>query len=110
MVDEYNLTIREVIWQKICNFLCLIKKEKKPVSFLNKFSSFDEVEKLSEGYEAEQIFNKVRSAVLEVKAGHACFERDGCLFYEKSFYLQLIAILYNIYLREDCILLILEEV
>lgn len=100
MIDEYNLDRREILEQKIRNLISVIRKEKKAVSFRKNFLTFDEAQKLCEGYESEKIFNKVKKAALMVKSGEACYERDGCLFYHNDFYLQLIAILYNIYLKE----------
>ncbi len=48
------------------------------------------------GYNADAIFEKVSSAALKVRDGKACFERDGYLFYEEEFDLELLAAFYEI--------------
>ena len=49
------------------------------------------------GYENTCIFEKVKNATLMVKEGKAAYERDGFLFYEKEYYLQLLAVLFEIF-------------
>ena len=48
------------------------------------------------GYDSDPIFEKVSSAALKVRDGEACFERDGYLFYEEEFYLELLSAFYEI--------------
>lgn len=53
------------------------------------------------GYDALSIYEKMKNAALLVREGKACYERDGVLFYEKEYYLQLLAVLYEIVLIEN---------
>lgn len=101
MKDEYNLNKKEIVKQKLIRFFAFLKNEKKAVSFQKKLSCFSEARQMCDGYEAETIFDKVKNAVLEVKAGNAYYERDGCLFYEKDYYLQLIAVLFTIFFDQE---------
>ena len=101
MKDEYNLNKKEIVKQKLSRVFAFLKNDKKAVSFQKKLSCFSEARQMCDGYEAETIFDKVKNAVLEVKAGNAYYERDGCLFYEKDYYLQLIAVLFTIFFDQE---------
>jgi putative methyltransferase (TIGR04325 family) len=46
------------------------------------YSSWDEAKRHCKGYDSEIILNKVKSALLQVKAGSAVYERDSVLFNE----------------------------
>lgn len=52
------------------------------------------------GYDADSIFKKVTDAALTVNKGEACFERDGYLFYEEEFDLELLSAFYMVALYE----------
>lgn len=97
MIDEYTFDNKEMLKQKIKGVFA--KKGHEMVMFQKKIASFEIARNMCEGYEADQIFNKIKKAALEVKNGKACYERDGYLFYERDYYLQLIAILLGIYLE-----------
>lgn len=98
MKDAYTFEYKEMIKQKMKNLISPRRTE--TVSFVGRFPSYEAAKQECEGYGAETIFNKVKIAALEVKAGNACYERDGYLFYQKDFYLQLVAVLLEIYLKE----------
>lgn len=48
--------------------------------FSGDFSSWKEVEDLSEGYDSDIIFDRVKEASLKVKKGEAAYERDSVIF------------------------------
>lgn len=48
--------------------------------YFGNYSSWEEAQKDSEGYDADLILEKVKSAMLKVRDGKAAFERDSVLF------------------------------
>lgn len=48
------------------------------------FDSWEAAQLQSNGYNADNILQKVLAASLRVKEGNALFERDSALFYEKN--------------------------
>ena len=99
MFDEYTFTSREMLRQKIERCLTFWRNRQAMVSFEGRFPSFEIAKEKCGGYEEDTIFEKVKSAAISVKEGKACYERDGYLFYEKDYYLQLLAILYSVFLE-----------
>lgn len=65
------------------NYLLWKLKHKNPI-FSGDYESMEQAGKLCRGYEAEEIFEKVKNAALAVKNKEACYERDSFLFYEKK--------------------------
>ena len=57
------------------------------------FDSWKAAQLRSNGYNADNILQRVRSASLKVKKGEALFERDSVLFYEKEYCWELLATL-----------------
>lgn len=53
------------------------------------------------GYSDEKIFDRVAKSALEVKKGNACYERDGILFYENNYNLQIISIFLMVYCNKQ---------
>jgi len=74
--------MKKVIKELIPPFLLkLIKKASgHEYGFFGDFKTWKEAQKLSTGYDAEIILDKVRNSLLEVKAGRAIYERDSVLF------------------------------
>lgn len=60
------------------------------------YKSWDEASALCKGYDASEVFEKVKSASLAVKNGNAVFERDGVLFYHEEYSWELLACLFKI--------------
>ena len=50
------------------------------IGFTGHYQTWEEAERDSEGYAAEEILAKTRSALLKVKNGEAAFERDSVVF------------------------------
>jgi len=44
------------------------------------YNSWEEAKKCSEGYDSEEILNKVKNSLLKVKKGQAAYERDSVIF------------------------------
>lgn len=101
MIDEYTFSNNEMMRQKMRQILSFRKTQKGMVYFEGRFSDFESAEKVcfGKGYEDDKIFVKVKKSAMAVKEGKACYERDGYLFYEKDYYLQLLAILYEVFLQ-----------
>ena len=57
------------------------------------FDSWEAAQLQSNGYNADNILQKVLAASLRVKEGNALFERDSVLFYEKKYCWELLAAL-----------------
>lgn len=55
------------------------------------FSSWEEASKHSEGYDQNNILDKVKQALLMVKEGKACYERDSVLFNHIEYAWELLA-------------------
>ena len=56
----------------------IFKKQQEP--FVGNLASWEEARKQSSGYDSEVIVQKVRNAILKVKAGEAAYERDSVIF------------------------------
>lgn len=97
MLDKYTYSNREVLKMSIRDIIC--GRNKDMVTFGGLYSTWEEAEKQCSGYDAEEIFNKVKSAALAVRDGKALFERDGYLFYQKHINFQILAILLSIYMK-----------
>lgn len=96
MVDEYTFSRAEIVRQKVGKILHSNKQEM--VSFRGRFQDFKAAyESCGLGYGSSSIFEKVTRAALAVKEGKAAYERDGYLFYEREYYLQLLAVLYEVF-------------
>ena len=65
------------------------------ISYRGDYETWDEARNNSIGYDAENIFTKVRDATQAVIDGKAVFERDSCLFHREDYnYPLLSALLY----------------
>lgn len=96
MIDEYTFSSMEMFRQKIRGVFR--GKGQDMVSFQGRFPDFRTATEIcGEGYGSENIFKKVSKAAITVKEGKAAYERDSYLFYEKEYYLQLLAVLYEVY-------------
>lgn len=96
MIDEYTFSSMEMFRQKGRELFR--GKSRDMVSFQGRFPDFNTASgACGKGYGSDSIFKKVTSATLAVKEGKAAYERDGYLFYEKEYYLQLLAILYEVF-------------
>lgn len=73
-----------------------LSKKKEAFKFKGFYKSWQDAARDSNGYQAEEIFNKVKEAALKVKEGKALFERDSILFYKKQYNWPLLAILLKI--------------
>lgn len=101
MISEYTLGTKDLIKQRVKQFIRWVKREKKMVVLNGRFNNYRSAAKYSGGGYAEAaIFDRVSKSALAVKEGKACYERDGYLFYKKEYYLQLMAIFLKIYLEE----------
>lgn len=61
------------------------KVYKKKYGWLGEYDSYEEVEKLSKGYNQDNIINTVKNSLLRVKNNQAVYERDSVVF-EKIHY------------------------
>ena len=55
-------------------------EKREPIRFTGDFKSWKEAENKSTGYNAPEILEKTRAALLKVKSGEAAFERDSMTF------------------------------
>lgn len=56
------------------------------IHFTGKYSSWSAAIEASEGYDAQNIIDKVKNATLQVIAGEAAYERDSYLFYKPDYH------------------------
>ncbi len=70
---------RKVIPPVIIEYL---KSKNASYGFFGRYSKWADAEKISTGYDSEEIFKKVRASALKVKNGEAAFERDSIAFKE----------------------------
>ncbi len=74
------LKLQKFLWA----LFCLIRFQPWPraekILFSGDYKSWQDAEKLCQGYSAPNILEMVLSSTLKVKNGHAAFERDGVLF------------------------------
>jgi len=62
-------------------FKLFTSKSKKPqYGWFGDYSNWDELVTSADGYNAENILNKTKDALLQVKNGTAVYERDSVLF------------------------------
>ena len=59
--------------------------EKENIEFTGDFKTWSEAELLAEGYDSQEIFDKVTNAALQVRDGKAEYERDSVLFYKRNY-------------------------
>ena len=98
MIDEYTFSSMEMLKQKIC--AAYRNKSRPIVSFRGRFPDFKAAYEIcGEGYGSDSIFEKVTNAALAVKSGRAVYERDGCVFYKAEYYLQLLSVLYEVFME-----------
>lgn len=64
--------------------LLFLQEKRRAVRFQGDFSSWKDAAAHAEGYEAENILEKVKASVAEVLKGNAVFERDSVLFYQED--------------------------
>ncbi len=67
---------------KLLSFLRGEVKHSKPHGWFGNYKTWQEVERLCNGYDAADILKKVRQSVLKVRNGEAVYERDSVLFNE----------------------------
>lgn len=61
------------------------KEEKNQYGWFGNFNSWDEVQSIASGYDAENILKKTKESLLKVKNGEAVYERDSVLFDKKEY-------------------------
>jgi len=76
--------------------------------YFGDFASWDEAARQSDGYDAQVILERVRDAVLKVKAGEARGERDSVLLDEPVYSFPVIAALLRAALQNDGVLSVLD--
>lgn len=69
---------------------------RKSVTFREEYESFEAAQKECVGYDADNILEKVKNAVMDVKNGNAAYERDSVLFYDKEINYNLMMYFYKI--------------
>lgn len=72
------------------------KSKRKEYGFFGDYSSWNEVEKLCEGYSDKSILQKTLESTLKVKNGEAVFERDSFIFDEIQYSWGLLASLFKV--------------
>lgn len=89
------------IGRKIITVLEFIKTKYKEINhgkygFSGDYKSWQEVEKLSEGYSSSDILEKTLESTLKVKNGEAVFERDSFIFDKIQYSWALLACLFKV--------------
>lgn len=77
------------------------KLKLKKYGWKGNYQSWEEASKMSEGYDKQEIVEKVRTSLLEVKNGTATFERDSVLFYSEDYNWQLLSSLFFVAAKEE---------
>jgi putative methyltransferase (TIGR04325 family) len=70
-----------------------IKRPKHQYGWFGDYSSWSEVVSKSTGYDADEILEKTKTAILKVKNGEAVYERDAVVFDKKEYPFPLITFL-----------------
>jgi len=70
-----------------------VKRHKRLYGWFGDYSSWSEVASKSTGYDAEEILEKTKTAILKVKNGEAVYERDAVVFDKKEYPFPLITFL-----------------
>lgn len=102
MHNKMKSLIRELI-KKV--YICIRKIGLlwADVRYKGKYSSWKEAELSCKGYDAAEIFQKVKQSTLSVINGEAAFERDGVLFYERQYNYPLLSYLLAIEKEYQCL-------
>ena len=80
----------------------------RTIKFRGSYASWEEAKKNSSGYDSEKILDKVKKAVLEVKAGRAVYERDTIIFHEEQYSFPLVTCLMKVATRRGGRLTVLD--
>lgn len=75
------------------------KLKSRKYGWKGNYSSWKEATEMSEGYDKQEIVDKVRTSLLQVKKGAATFERDSVLFYSEEYNWQLLSALFFVAAR-----------
>lgn len=84
------------------------RTKKREYGFFGDYSSWDEVKKISGGYEAENILAKTLESTLKVKRGEATFERDSFIFDKIQYSWGLLASLFKVAAENNNVLKVLD--
>lgn len=88
--------IRKITILDCINLLYEKKEKPQDWGYFGDYSSFDEVNKLCAGYDAENILEKTLESTLKVKNGEAVFERDTYIFDKIQYSFPLLACLFKV--------------
>ncbi len=86
----------------------LFSRKPAGIRFTGDFKSWDDAKKCSTGYEAPEILEKTRAALLKVRAGKAAFERDSVAFDEMEYDFPLLSGLMRAAARDEGRLSVLD--
>lgn len=78
----------------------LKKKEKKKDGWFGDYKTWEELTKMSGGYQAKTILDITKNSLLKIKNGEAVYERDSVLFDKKLYPYSIISAL--LYAAVDC--------
>lgn len=81
------------LYQVKIKFLSYLRGEdnfSKPHGWFGNYKTWQEVKRECDGYDTDNILNKVKESVLKVRNGEAVYERDSVLFDEVQYSLELI--------------------
>lgn len=76
MIPRWKKIIRDVLPPALMRVLTASRRS----GFSGSYSSWDEAQRASTGYDSDSILDRVKGALLKVKSGEAVFERDSVLF------------------------------
>lgn len=104
-----KLFIPPILW-KIKNRILKSKPQKNEVDKIwqGNYNSWQEVAAECTGYDADNILNKCKSALLKVKAGDAVYERDSVIFDKKEYAEDLLKALLDVAKNNDFKLHVLD--
>lgn len=84
------------IMQIISFFMYKVRGLWADVQYKGVYNSWEEANIVCKGYDADEIFEKVKKSTLAVVNGEAIYERDAVLFYEKQYNYPLLSYLLTI--------------
>lgn len=83
-------------------------RDKNSISFTGNYVSWASAEVHTSGYNADEIFQRVRESALKVQRGKAVFERDSVCFYQEEYRWPALACLLSVAAERGCKLNVLD--
>jgi len=84
------------------------EKSRLEYGWFGNYTHWEDVERLTDGYDKNLILDKTRQSMLEIRDGHAVYERDSVLFEKKEYPFAIISSLLYIALQNNLKLKVID--